>query len=318
MDRVWMDSGAFSAFTLGSTIDMLEYCRWCDRWREVMDYYAVLDVIGSAEGTYQNQKKMEAAGVRPVPCFHYGEDPAWLERYMAEGYSYIALGGMVPIESDQLLTWLDDVWEHYLCNPDGTPKIKVHGFGLTTFDLVARYPWFSVDSSSWLATGSFGSIMFWMDGKLHRMVVSDDSPKSAQYGAHFKTFPQATQRRIRDVLERDYNTTIEAVSGHYKPRHVVNRQTYYMAETLGWQPAPYKAEPRLFSSHPPPTPGPVAEGWPWPRCQIYLAGSVTAAIEEEMWRTDPPVRRMFSFHAIRKQAKHWALVQRYIEDLKGA
>jgi hypothetical protein len=145
---LFIDSGAFSAFSLGSKIDIDEYIKFCKETDA--EFYAVLDVIGSAQGTLKNQEYMEDNGVNPVPCFHYGDDWKYLEHY-CENYDFVALGGMVPIPTKKLIGWLDSIFSKY-------PKHKFHGFGLTTTRLVNRYPWFSVDSSSWIMGGKTGAL----------------------------------------------------------------------------------------------------------------------------------------------------------------
>lgn len=65
---------------------------------------------------------------------------------------------MVPIPTTKLIPWLDNLFKNYLCNKDGTARVKLHGFGLTTMKLLLRYPWYSVDSTSWMMTSNMGSI----------------------------------------------------------------------------------------------------------------------------------------------------------------
>ena len=153
----FLDSGAFSAYTKGVEIDIKEYCNFIKEHQDIIMHYAVLDVIGSAEETLKNQKIMEAEGLSPVPCFHYGEDYSYLTYYV-DNYDYIALGGMVPVHTNDLIPWLDTVFGDYICTDKGYPKTKVHGFGLTTVSLMIRYPWHSVDSTSWKLSAGFGSI----------------------------------------------------------------------------------------------------------------------------------------------------------------
>ena len=156
---LFLDSGAFSALTQGVEIDIQEYIKFIKEHEDVIDIYANLDVIGSAEGTWKNQITMEKAGLNPMPVYHYGEDVKWLKRYLKRGYDYIALGGLVGASSSALKSWLDPIWKDYLTTDDGMPIIKVHGFGLTSLTLMKRYPWYSVDSTSWVVTGRMGSIM---------------------------------------------------------------------------------------------------------------------------------------------------------------
>ncbi len=39
------------------------------------------------------------------------------------------------------------------------PKIKVHGFAVTSFNLMMKYSWFSVDSTTWLKHAAYGNVM---------------------------------------------------------------------------------------------------------------------------------------------------------------
>ncbi len=138
--HTFVDSGAFSAFTCGIEIDIDKYCRWLLMMQP--DMYATLDAIGDPIKTYDNTKYMENEyGLNPLPVFHMREDIKHLYKYL--DYDYICLGGMV--KSSGLLPWLDDVWQViYKEKPD----LKVHGFGLTG-RIIKKYPFYSVDSSSW-------------------------------------------------------------------------------------------------------------------------------------------------------------------------
>lgn len=183
--KVFLDSGAFSAFSLGISVDLPAYCRWVKQNGDIVRaendgaMASVLDGIGDPLQTYRNQLLMEEHGVRPLPCFHYGEDERYLKYYM-DNYEYITLGGMVPISTPQLFHWLDRIWSEYLCDSLGRPRIKVHGFGLTSYPLMVRYPWFSVDSSSWVQIGAHGNVFF--DGKT--LAFSSESPSLKVAGQH--------------------------------------------------------------------------------------------------------------------------------------
>lgn len=148
---VFMDSGAFSADSQGVAISVNEYSKYLKRLKPHL--YAGLDVIGDAEATKKNQLKMEEMWeLSPVPTFHMREDMKYLHE-MLEKYEYIALGGMVFSKGTK--GWLDEVWPHIL----KAGNKKVHGFGLTDQDLVKRYPWHSIDSSSFKSSKRFGRIV---------------------------------------------------------------------------------------------------------------------------------------------------------------
>jgi len=157
MKELFLDSGAFGAFTKGLVIDIQEYISFIKENIHLFSVYANLDIIGSPEGTLENQKIMEKAGLSPLPCFHYKEDPSFLEYYI-ENYDYVALGGMVGKGTSNLVGWLDEMFSEYICDKDGMPRCKVHGYGMTTLSLMFRYPWYSVDSTTWCQWGGYGKL----------------------------------------------------------------------------------------------------------------------------------------------------------------
>lgn len=168
--KLFIDSGAFSAFTLGGKIDLDEYIDFCKRTDA--DYYAVYDSIGNAEETLKNQKYMESKGIKPIPCFHYGEDWKYLE-YYCKNYDYIALGGMVGNRT-MIKGWLDVIFSKY-------PDKRFHGFGLTTISLIKGYSWHSVDSSSWLMGGRSGTLWSFKYGSCYYKELDKESEKSTLF-----------------------------------------------------------------------------------------------------------------------------------------
>lgn len=208
--QIFLDSGAFSAFTKGVEIDLVGYCDYIKRNTEIIENVegslcaSVLDGIGDPLKTYNNQKAMEKQGVRPLPCFHYGEDEEYLKYYIAN-YKYITLGGMVMVTTSQLKLWLDRIWSRYLLNPDGSPKVKVHGFGLTVPSIMGMYPWFSVDSSSWVHYSGNGHIPIpnffdETDPQLDMITISKHSSVVKNYGRHFLNIPPLQRQALTDRL----------------------------------------------------------------------------------------------------------------------
>jgi hypothetical protein len=211
--ELFLDSGAFSAWSQGKNIDIQEYISFIKENETVIDIYANLDVIGDAQATWNNQMIMEKAGLHPIPCYHYGEDEKWLKRLLNKNYEYIALGGMVPITTQALIHWLDNLFSKYLTNENGIPNVKIHGFGLTSLRLMLRYPWYSVDSTSWVVTGRMGSIYIpkFKEGKWiynedsWKIAVSNRSPSNKEAGKHFETMKIGEKKILLDyITEKGY------------------------------------------------------------------------------------------------------------------
>lgn len=221
--KIFLDSGAFSAYTLGVKLSVAEYCNYIERNKDIIrvennDIMAsVLDGIGDPLQTWRNQLEMEARGVRPLPCFHAGEDERYLEHYV-KNYEYITLGGMVGASSKQLMIWLDRIWDRYLTDGSGNARIKVHGFGITAIPIMERYPWFSCDSSSWVQTASFGGIMTAKHGPIN---ISDKSPSRHDANQHITTLPPLIRDYLMQLIE-EQGFTYERLSTIYQSRFAYN------------------------------------------------------------------------------------------------
>lgn len=221
--QIFLDSGAFSAYTLGVTIDVETYCKYIKTNMDIIKVEdgilmaSVLDGIGDPLETYRNQLWMESLGVRPLPCFHAGEDERYLEWYVAH-YPYITLGGMVGSSTAQLSIWLDRIWERFLTDGSGRPKLKVHGFGITAIPLMERYPWHSCDSSSWIQSAAFGGIVTPSWGPLN---VSEKSPARHDAGQHVSTLTPLEQDAVLSSLERN-GFTYERLATVYESRAAYN------------------------------------------------------------------------------------------------
>lgn len=226
---LFLDSGAYSAFTQGVEIDIDDYIAFIKKHKKYFQVYANLDVIGDPRATWVNQCIMEGAGLKPLPCFHFGEDEKWLRKYLRT-HDYIALGGMAGGQGSQLFPWLDRLFREYLTDDKGMPTVKVHGFGMTALRLLLRYPWYSVDSTSWVVMGRVGSIFVpkKKKGKWQYLIdpwkvtVSDRSPTKGDAGKHFQTFSQMQQDVIQEYFDvMGYvigKSSFRKESEDYKPR----------------------------------------------------------------------------------------------------
>lgn len=231
--QIFLDSGAFSAYTLGVKLSVEEYCGYIGRNSDIIRredgvvMASVLDGIGDPLQTYRNQLEMELRGCKPLPCFHAGEDERYLEHYV-RNYEYITLGGMVGSSTKQLSIWLDRMWERYLTDGSGCARIKVHGFGITAIPLMERYPWYSCDSSSWIQSAAFGSIVTAEYGPLS---VSEKSPARHDAGQHVTTLSAIEQDRVLQMLEQQ-GFTYERLSKVYESRAAYNLWAFGVINTM--------------------------------------------------------------------------------------
>lgn len=159
--EIFADSGAFSAHEQNSVVALDEYAEWLLRWGDHFCTYANLDVIRDPEKTWENQKKLEDEyGLSPLPVFHIGTPWKWLDRYLSAGYRYIALGGMAGLGTSRDLL---DKWLTLVFRKLSSANAVAHGFGITSWTLLKKYPWYSVDSSAWTTGFRYGTLSLFDD-----------------------------------------------------------------------------------------------------------------------------------------------------------
>ena len=175
MNRI-LDSGAFSAWNQGKHIDIEEYVSFCEEHHPMYTNVVNLDKIPGSPGVKIPQSEIEKAAQQgwmnymrmlksSVPSekiihvFHQGENFKWLKRLVAHPKSeYIGLSPANDKTIKDKMDWLDDCME-YVCDENGMPIIKFHGFAVTSLLLMRRYPWFSVDSATWIQAARTGGIL---------------------------------------------------------------------------------------------------------------------------------------------------------------
>jgi len=162
--RVIIDSGAFTAYTTGKTINPRDYASWSldfqKRWEYKMKSleFMNLDVIGNQDDSWKNQSILESLGMTPIPIITFGADKKHLIRAL-DNYDYIALGGLVPYSRNKpkLQKWLDYCFNIITRKYKETGVMpKIHLLGITTDWVLKRYPCYSSDSSSWVSCLRFG------------------------------------------------------------------------------------------------------------------------------------------------------------------
>ncbi len=162
--RMLLDSGAFSAWQSGISIDLDALTRESKkpRWTESVS----LDVIGSWRGSMQNVVAMRAAGSPAMPVFHVG-DPWSLLDFYCGAWPKVGLGGMVGRDRMEIMRWLEQVfarrWPH-----------RFHGFGKTDEPITMAFPFHSADSTSWTVPVSFATSVRIRGAKIGKVCGAPD------------------------------------------------------------------------------------------------------------------------------------------------
>lgn len=220
------------------------YARFLKHFDGYIDYYVNVDAIFEPQITWETQLYLEKEhGLRPVPVVHYGTPLKWIEKYVEHSketkLDLIGLGGLgQEVRKDQYYGWADKVFA-MLCpaSNKNLPIVRTHGFAMTAWELIFRYPWWSVDSASWVKASAFGQVYvphkrggkFVFTERPYSISVSADSPNAKQYGKHFTTIPHAERDIVCEWLKTigvsmgdpDYkgdDPKRRGVTNHYQPR----------------------------------------------------------------------------------------------------
>lgn len=225
---MFLDSGAFSAYTKDKTIDIDKYIAFIKEHSHCIDIYANLDVIGDQDASWRNQEYMESHGLDPLPVFHVEDDFKYLHKCIDE-FDHFCLGGMAKSPTKERVDFLDRCFNIICDTPDRTPIAKVHGFGMTSLKLMLRYPWYSVDSTSWVLTSRMGAIYIprkrggeWIyDEDSWKITVSEKSPALEIEGRHITTLPKRVVKQLVEYLD-EIGYSLEDAASDYKIRDEIN------------------------------------------------------------------------------------------------
>ena len=165
-----LDSGAFSAWKRGETINVFDYIEFVKAYGNLFSVIVGLDVIPGQYGkrrsvsdveravaqSKDNLAAMRDAGIKAIPIYHQNENIKHLENMLADGEDYI---GISPSGDSVSLgvSWFNKVF-HVITDSDGFPIVKTHGFGMTSIPGMISFPWYSFDSSSWVIAAAYGFV----------------------------------------------------------------------------------------------------------------------------------------------------------------
>ena len=202
--KLVVDSGAYSAWSVGKPFDMDEYISFLHT-NNIIDtafWVAEADVIPGKFGVDPTEEERREAPnnswenylymiervkwpKKVVPIFHMGEDFSHLTRMLeykfkdGEHIPYIGISPRNDVHVSDKVQWYEQVWK--IIKQSSNPDVLTHNFGMTSISLMENYPSMSSDSTSWLRTAGFGKIMVIVNGGIKVVYVSNRSPLSPEY-----------------------------------------------------------------------------------------------------------------------------------------
>lgn len=214
---LFIDSGAFSAWSNNAVIDEEEYIKFINDNNDVIDLFGQLDKIPgvyrspiqpsykeveeAAQETWDNYLRMRKRVPNPekiLYTFHIGEPYSFLENALkwtdedGNKIPYIALGGMVGKPTGARINFMENCFELIR---QLHPTVKVHTFGMTSQKLLESFPITSADSTSWIQTGKNG-------GVYSDYGVLTFSDRQADKFEHYSHLHPVALQRVRENIAR--------------------------------------------------------------------------------------------------------------------
>ena len=182
--KLFIDSGAFTAFTKKKVVDVDDYIEFINSIDDQVYIFAQVDKIPGEWGKERTPEQVAEAPKlswenylymvnkvkspeKLLPIFHQGEDFSWLKNMLEYKYTegplkgqyikYIGISCSKDITSSAWGPWFDLCFK--MIQESKNPNVKTHAFGMTSLKLLEQYPFTSADSTSWVRSAGFGNII---------------------------------------------------------------------------------------------------------------------------------------------------------------
>lgn len=168
-----LDSGAFSAFSLGKPVGLDDYVSFCKDHAHNFTQYVQLDKIRDAATSRVWLQKMYDAGLKPMPVFTVGDDEKEFDWFYSFNKRICVAGNPTSKSSTwgignsgsftEAKTAYEARFERFWRMAKG--DIKMHGLSFTRGIAAWKSRCWSVDSSTWANGQRYGKIMMFSQTK---------------------------------------------------------------------------------------------------------------------------------------------------------
>jgi hypothetical protein len=248
--KTFVDSGAYSAHTKGTEIDVDTYIEYVNAMDDNISIFAQLDKIpgefrkpktkeqlrDAPEQSWENYLYMVERVKSPeklLPIFHQGEDFKHLKRILEHEpkVEYMGISPANDMATSAKAVWIERCFE--IIKKSSNPNIKTHAFGMTSLKYLERFPFTSADSTSWIMTAATGGIM----SSYGVITVSDRATKDPK---HIFNMPNNMREKLKEEIE-SLGFDLKSLSEDYKQRLRWNvTYLHNWAENYEYKPRKYK------------------------------------------------------------------------------
>ncbi len=167
---ILIDSGGYTARMKGVPIDVKNYADFLNLYKIELAFE--LDTNSKKETLYNREYLIKNTNTKIIPIYHLGDLENGDKKYlydMLDKFDFISIGGVAGEKKGRVKEKIlyDFVFSVTKDN------YKVHGLGITGRQALMNYPFYSVDSTSWLGGSMRGEILFFEDGILKTTPTSN-------------------------------------------------------------------------------------------------------------------------------------------------
>lgn len=226
--KLMLDNGAFTYHRKGGVINIDSYISYINDNIEYLDYAIALDDIPGKWGEIKTLEQVTASPINTwnnylymiervkqpeklLPVFHMGENFIYLEKMVnSENLlsDYICISGNKELTNKQREDWYSKCFS--IIKKSKNPNIKVHCLGSATIQNAEKFPFTSMDATSWIMCGANGSIL---------------TDKGAVYVGKNVLLSDVEIQELQKILD-SCGYTVDDVVNDYKARMLVN--IYYL------------------------------------------------------------------------------------------
>lgn len=177
--RLMVDSGAYTAFTVGQPINLGDYAAFLADHLDCWDAAVTLDVIGDPVGTRRNTLTLHAKGLKVMPVFTRGGSVAEFDA-MVRDSGYVCVGGGVGMPPKIVVSRLSALQRRAEELGGG-----IHALGVGSLPQIRAIRPYSADASNISGAFMFGSLTAY-DGTKIVNIALNDTAKLRRYLVHLK------------------------------------------------------------------------------------------------------------------------------------
>lgn len=238
--KLFIDSGAFSAHTKGKVVDVDKYIDFLNEIDDKVEIFAQLDTIPGEFGKPKTEQQLKEAPRlswdnylymkdrvkskhKLLPIYHQGEDIKWLKNMLeytdnGEHIPYIGISPANDQPTSKKEIFIKQCFK--VISESSHPNVKTHAFGMTSLNLLEKYPFYSADSTTWHRQAMYG-ILF---TPYESVYFSTRSKSLSRIKNHYKKLSAEHRQQIVNWLKQ-WGLTIDEVEHDDTKRKLAN--VYY-------------------------------------------------------------------------------------------